>query len=96
MWLLACNNDHTVKMFALPDMRAVGSLTCPAAVNYAALSPDGQELLAVGDSCDVHLFHATPTGVPLPLPFASLCSWHAIAPAASPRGIPLSLQPACR
>ena len=62
-WLLACNNDHTVKMFTLPGMRALGSVTCPAAVNYAALSPDGQHLVAVGDSPEVHLFRATPTGM---------------------------------
>ena len=60
--LLVCNNDHTVKLFELPSMRALGSVACPAAVNYAALSPDGQRLAAVGDSCDTHVFRATPSG----------------------------------
>ena len=63
-WLLACNNDHTVKVFGLPSMRALGAVACPVAANYAALSPDGQQLVVVGDSPDVHLVRTTPTGMP--------------------------------
>ena len=60
--LLVCNNDHTVKLFDLPSMRHLQTLTCPVAVNYAALSPDGRHLAAVGDASETYLFRATPSG----------------------------------
>ena len=60
--LLACNNDHTVKVFDLPSMRHLDTIACPVAVNYAALSPDGRLLAAVGDASETYLFRATPSG----------------------------------
>jgi WD40 repeat protein len=56
------NNDHTVKVFDLPSMRLMSTITCPVAVNYAALSPDGNYLACVGDSGATHLYRAAPTG----------------------------------
>ncbi|KAJ1664847.1 hypothetical protein IW140_003915 [Coemansia sp. RSA 1813] len=54
--LLACNNDHTVRLMSLPDLRLVTELKFPTAVNYAAISPDGTKMCVVGDSNDVFLF----------------------------------------
>lgn len=51
-----------MKVFDLPGMSPLASVTCPVAVNYAALSPDGRQLAAVGDASDTYLFRATPTG----------------------------------
>lgn len=60
------NNDHTVKIFDLPSMRLMSTITCPVAVNYAALSPDGNYLACVGDSGATHLYRAAPTGLAAP------------------------------
>ncbi|KAJ1792667.1 hypothetical protein LPJ59_004813 [Coemansia sp. RSA 2399] len=54
--LMACNNDHTVRLMSLPDLRLVTELKFPTAVNYAAISPDGTKMCVVGDSSDVFLF----------------------------------------
>ncbi|KAI9224427.1 WD40-repeat-containing domain protein [Blastocladiella britannica] len=56
--LLACNNDESIKVFDLPSMQRVANLTLPTAVNYAAVSPDGVNLAAVGDSNQVFLYSA--------------------------------------
>lgn len=55
-----CNNDATIKVFELRGLcyNAGGVLRCASAVNYAALSPDGGHLVAVGDSSDAYLFKA--------------------------------------
>ena len=36
----------------------------PVPINYAAMSPDGQTLACVGDSCEAYLYSITPTGAP--------------------------------
>ncbi|KAJ2546750.1 hypothetical protein EV175_005486, partial [Coemansia sp. RSA 1933] len=55
--LMACNNDHTVRLMSLPDLRLVTELKFPTAINYAAISPDGSKMCVVGDSNDVFLFN---------------------------------------
>ncbi|KAJ2622951.1 hypothetical protein GGI25_001573 [Coemansia spiralis] len=55
--LLVCNNDHTVRLMSLPDLRIVTELKFPTAVNYAAISPDGAKMCVVGDSNEVFLFN---------------------------------------
>ncbi|CAL8471302.1 g10844 [Coccomyxa elongata] len=60
--LFVSNNDRTVKIFDLPSMRLMSAITCPVAVNYAALSPDGSSLACVGDSGTTHIYRAAPTG----------------------------------
>ncbi|KAJ1343341.1 hypothetical protein BSLG_002367 [Batrachochytrium salamandrivorans] len=60
--LMICNNDKTIKIFSLPDLRRVASISLPTAVNYASVSPDGRKLLAVGDTSEVFLFNITPNG----------------------------------
>lgn len=40
----------------------LGLVRAPCAINYCALSPDGQHLVAVGDSRNVYVYQATPTG----------------------------------
>ena len=56
--LFLSNNDKTVKVFSLPSMTVIVTLTFPIAINYASLSPDGKFLVAVGDSNQTHLYSA--------------------------------------
>lgn len=60
--LYVCCNDSTVKVFALPSMSSVTVLRCPCPINYVALSPDGNTLVAVGDCDPTYLYQATPAG----------------------------------
>ena len=53
--ILVCNNDESLKIFTLPTLNLVASLTFPAAVNASAVSPDGSKLVVVGDTNDVFL-----------------------------------------
>lgn len=71
--LFVSNNDHTVKIFDVPSMRLMSTVTCPVAVNYAALSPDGRFLACVGDSGATHIYRAATTGTASLL--TSLCLW---------------------
>ncbi|KAJ3033844.1 hypothetical protein HDV00_005693 [Rhizophlyctis rosea] len=60
--LLICNNDETIKVYALPGLQRITSISLPTAVNYAAVSPDGRKLVAVGDSPQVFLFDISASG----------------------------------
>lgn len=60
--ILVCNNDETIKIYSLPDLQRIGSISFPTAVNYASVSPDGRKLIAVGDTSQVFLYHVTPDG----------------------------------
>ncbi|KAI9011494.1 WD40-repeat-containing domain protein [Gaertneriomyces semiglobifer] len=57
--LLICNNDETIKMYALPSMQRVATISLPTAVNYASVSPDGRRMVAVGDSNQVFVFEGS-------------------------------------
>jgi WD40 repeat protein len=54
--LLICNNDETIKVYSLPELNRVCSISVPTAVNYCAVSPDGRKMAAVGDSNQVYLY----------------------------------------
>lgn len=54
--LFVCNNDETIKVYGLPSLNLIKTLQVPTACNHAAISPDGRNLIAVGDSNDVFLF----------------------------------------
>ena len=60
--LLICNNDETIKVYSLPGLQRITSIALPTAVNYAAVSPDGRKMVAVGDSNQVYLYDVTPSG----------------------------------
>ncbi|KAJ2700056.1 hypothetical protein FB645_005123 [Coemansia sp. IMI 203386] len=55
--LLVCNNDHTVRLLALPTLDLLTELRFPTAINYASVSPDGAKMCVVGDSNQVFLFN---------------------------------------
>lgn len=89
--LLICNNDETIKIYSLPDLARLATLTFPTAVNYASVSPDGKKMVVVGDTSQVYLYNistsgnyekvSTLTGEALPLTKASSdagfsCSWN--------------------
>lgn len=57
-----CNNDETIKVFALPSMEHVSTLRLPTAVNGVSVSPDGTKMVAVGDTNQVFLYNASATG----------------------------------
>jgi hypothetical protein len=85
-------------------MSLLASITCPVAVNYAALSPDGRQLVAVGDASETYLFRATPTGAApcLPQPSTQHAKLLILYPAACFSGahwcssLPaLAIHPAC-
>ncbi|CAK0785795.1 hypothetical protein CVIRNUC_009006 [Coccomyxa viridis] len=60
--LFVSNNDRQLRIFDMPSMRPVEAICCPAPINYAALSPEGDLLACVGDSGETHLFRAAPSG----------------------------------
>lgn len=60
--LYVCNNDDSVKVFALPSMAPLATIRTPVPANYAALSPDGAHLVVVGDCSSTLLYEAGPAG----------------------------------
>ncbi|KAJ3386037.1 hypothetical protein HDU92_002749 [Lobulomyces angularis] len=60
--LLICNNDETIKVYSLPGLQRMASISLPTAVNYCAVSPDGRKMVAVGDSNQVFLFDVNSSG----------------------------------
>ncbi len=57
--LYVANNDESIKVYNLPDLRRVTSIVMSTPVNYTSTSPDGKHLLAVGDSSSAYLFRIT-------------------------------------
>ena len=60
--LFVCNNDDTVKIFSLSVGTLVSVVSCPVAINHCALSPDGKNMVCVGDNRHTYVYIATPTG----------------------------------
>lgn len=60
--ILICNNDETIKIYSLPDLQRITSLSFPTAVNYASVSPDGTKMVVVGDTSQVYLYHISSNG----------------------------------
>ncbi|KAJ3212328.1 Cilia- and flagella-associated protein 43 [Dinochytrium kinnereticum] len=60
--LMICNNDETIKVYALPSLQRITSVSLPTAVNYCSVSPDGRKLAAVGDSNQVYLYDVNSSG----------------------------------
>jgi WD40 repeat protein len=60
--ILICNNDETIKIYSLPELQRITSISFPTAVNYAAVSPDGRKLVVVGDSSQVFMYAITASG----------------------------------
>ncbi|KAJ3199816.1 hypothetical protein HDU82_000126 [Entophlyctis luteolus] len=60
--LFICNNDETIKVYDLPGLQRLASISLPTAVNYTSVSPDGTKLCAVGDSNQVYLYEVTGQG----------------------------------
>ncbi|PWN21823.1 hypothetical protein BCV69DRAFT_281745 [Microstroma glucosiphilum] len=72
-----CNNDRSLKVYklrppsgassspalesGLPGLTRSHTLDFPTAVNHCSFSPDGQTLLAVGDTPHVFLYHRHPS-----------------------------------
>ena len=54
--VVVANNDHSLKLFNLHSRRTETSLGCPAAMNHASVSSNGQMMAAVGDSTQVYLY----------------------------------------
>jgi hypothetical protein len=50
------NNDSTIRVFSLSQLTLIATLELEVAVNHATISPDGQHLVAVGDSPDVYFY----------------------------------------
>jgi len=70
--LYVCNNDQSVRVFALAAMRPLARIATPTPSNYCALAPGGGLLACVGDAPDrgapaVYLYRPTPAGA-LPRP----------------------------
>ena len=65
--LYVCNNDQSVRVFALAAMRPLARIATPTPSNYCALAPGGGLLACVGDAPDrgapaVYLYRPTPAG----------------------------------
>lgn len=74
--IYVCNNDQSLKIYklkppsglssslesGLPSLSRAPALEFPTAVNHSSFSPDGQTLVAVGDTPDVFLYHRCADG----------------------------------
>lgn len=60
--LFVCNNDDSIKLFNVAVGALISTIRCPIAINHCAVSPDGRDIVAVGDDRHVYVHHATPTG----------------------------------
>ena len=60
--ILICNNDETIKVYSLPDLQRITTISFPTAVNYASVSPDGSKMVVVGDTAQVFLYAITRSG----------------------------------
>jgi WD40 repeat protein len=60
--ILLCNNDETIKVYSLPDLQRITTLSFPTAVNYASVSPDGRKMVVVGDTSQVFMYNITHDG----------------------------------
>ncbi|KAL7747265.1 hypothetical protein RI367_007318 [Sorochytrium milnesiophthora] len=60
--LYVCNNDETIKIYSLPDLQRITSISLPTAVNNLSVSPDGRKMVAVGDSNQIFLYDITSSG----------------------------------
>lgn len=65
--LMVCNNDETIKAFALPTLDHLQTITLNVAVNGLAVSPDGCKMVAVGDTNQAFLYTAPSTTTPFRL-----------------------------
>eukprot|EP00854_Cymbomonas_tetramitiformis_P022841 gene22841-27606_t len=60
--LLVSNNDSTIKVFNVNGMLKRETIHFPVAINYAAVSADGQYMACVGDSENVYLYSDSSSG----------------------------------
>ncbi|KAJ3173844.1 hypothetical protein HDU87_007347 [Geranomyces variabilis] len=60
--LLSCSNDKTIKVYSLPKLDLLHTIGFPEPVNYAAVSPDGRKMVAVGDGEDAYLYDISAGG----------------------------------
>lgn len=60
--LYVSNNDQSIKVFSLPNLESVTTISLPTAVNYTAVSPDGTRMVAVGDTPEVFVFGISSSG----------------------------------
>jgi len=60
--MLVCNNDSTIRMFNVPTMEELDSISFPAPMNYAQVSPDGSRFCAVGDNYVINVHRAREDG----------------------------------
>ncbi|KAF2725886.1 hypothetical protein K431DRAFT_54629 [Polychaeton citri CBS 116435] len=50
------NNDHTVRVYSLPQALETAVLDLPFPINHATVSPDGEMLVAVGDFNEAYFY----------------------------------------
>lgn len=60
--LMVCNNDQSIKVFSVPSMNLVATMTFENAVNNVGVSPDGKLMAVVGDSNQVQLHSISTSG----------------------------------
>ncbi|KAJ3132561.1 hypothetical protein HDU90_006773 [Geranomyces variabilis] len=60
--LLTCSNDKTIKVHSLPQLDLLHTVEFSEPVNYAAVSPDGRRMVAVGDEEDAYLYDISASG----------------------------------
>jgi len=63
--LIIATNDREVRLYRLPQMDLEQARLFPVCMNYAVLSPNGNMLVAVGDSVDTFLFNLEEPGFSL-------------------------------
>jgi WD40 repeat protein len=72
------NNDASVRIFTVPDLRLIETIQFPTAINHskfcfitgkgdlfsviASVSPDGRTMISVGDDNRVHVYNVTNSG----------------------------------
>ncbi|CEG72923.1 hypothetical protein RMATCC62417_08401 [Rhizopus microsporus] len=60
--LLVSNNDTTIRVFSVPDLKLLETLEFRTAVNHTSVSPNGRKMVTVGDDNRVLLFNISYSG----------------------------------
>lgn len=60
--VIVCSNNQVLKVFKFPELTTTTTIDLSRATNFAALSPDAQWMVAVGDRPEFYVFKACENG----------------------------------
>lgn len=60
--VVVCSNNQAIKVFKFPELTTTTTIDLSRATNFAAISPDAQWMVAVGDRSEFYVFKAWENG----------------------------------